>query len=171
MAANCSIRHATLADVPAITAIYNDAVLKTVATFDTEPKSQAERAAWLQAHDAAHPVLVALVDGQVAGWASLQRWSDRPAYDCTAETSFYVAEAWQGQGIGRALLVALLDEARGAGLHTLLARTSAGSDASIHLHESLGFERVGTLRQVGRKFGRLLDVHVLQLILDERGEQ
>jgi phosphinothricin acetyltransferase len=159
------IRRAGLADVPAITEIYNEAILTTTATFDTEPKSIAERTAWFEAHDDRHPVLVAEMEGVVVGWSSLSRWSDRRAYDDTAETSFYVRAACRGCGIGRRLKKTMIDEARKLGFHTLIARVAEGSEASLHLNESIGFVRVGTLRQVGRKFGRLLDVHILQILL------
>ena len=82
-----SIRAATPADVPAIAEIYNEAILTTTATFDLEPKSLADRAEWLQSRGARHPVLVAEVDGRVVGFAALSRWSDRTAYDDTAETA------------------------------------------------------------------------------------
>ena len=84
------IRKAELADLEAIRDIYNEAILTTTATFDTEPKSAAERLQWFQSHDERHPILVAVVDGKVVGWASLTQWSDRAAYDDTAETSFCV---------------------------------------------------------------------------------
>src|SRR4051812_37360384 len=98
-----TVRHAELADVSAIAEIYNEAILTTTATFDTEPKSVAERAQWFTSHDDRHPVLVAVVDGRVVGWASLTSWSDRHAYGDTAETSFYVQSEARGRGIGRRL--------------------------------------------------------------------
>ena len=161
-----AIRRAGLEDAAAIAAIYNQAVLETTATFDTEPKSVDDRRAWLSDRDERHPVLVALVDGAVVGFASLSRWSDRPAYDDTAETGLYVHSGFRGHGIGRALKGALIDEARRLGFHCLLARVTADSAASLHLNREAGFETVGTLREVGRKFGRLLDVHILQKLLD-----
>lgn len=160
------IRRAGLADLPAITEIYNEAILTTTATFDTEPKTVDERLHWFQSHGERHPVIVAILGGRIVGWASISRWSERPAYDDTAETSFYVKSEVRGQGIGRRLKEAVVDEARRLRFHSLIARVAEGSDASLHLNESFGFVRVGTLREVGRKFGRLLDVHVLQKILD-----
>lgn len=160
-----TIRRAQLSDAPAIADIYNEAILTTTATFDTEPKTVEERAAWLQSHDERHPVLVAVVDGQVVGWASLTRWSDRRAYDDTAETSFYVHSTHRGRGIGRRLKLAIIEEAARLGFHTLIARVAEGSHESIHLNEATGFTHVGTLRQVGRKFGKLLDVRILQKML------
>jgi phosphinothricin acetyltransferase len=161
------IRRATTDDLPGITAIYNDAIRNTTATFDTEPKSLEDRASWLSAHGERYPVLVAESDGEVVGWASLSQWSGRRAYDGTAESTFYVAARQRGRGIGRALKAAIIDEARQLGFHSLIARVAEGSDASLHLNECFGFRRVGTLKEVGQKFGRLLDVHILQKMLRE----
>lgn len=160
-----TIRRAELADAEGIADIYNEAILTTTATFDTEPKSVDERREWLQSHDERHPVLVAVVDGKIAGWASLTSWSERRAYDDTAETSFYVHSAQRGRGIGRKLKEAIIEEARRLGFHTLIARIAEGSHESIHLNECAGFVHVGTLKEVGRKFGRLLDVHIMQKML------
>lgn len=159
------IRSAVRNDVPAIADIYNEAIRTTTATFDTEPKGVDDRMAWFESHGEKHPVLVAELDGRVVGWASLSRYSDRCAYDDSAETSFYVAAEFRGRGIGRALKVATIAEARRLGYHTLIARVAEGSDASLHLNRETGFALVGTLRQVGMKFGRRLDVHILQLML------
>jgi phosphinothricin acetyltransferase len=159
------IRRAEPSDAGAIAAVYNEAIATTTATFDTEPKTVAERTAWLQSHGDRHPVLVAVVDGQVAGWACLSPWSDRRAYDGTAETSFYVASAFRGRGIGRRLKEAIIEEACRLGYHSLIARVAEGSEESLHLNESCGFAHVGTLKEVGHKFGRWLDVHILQKML------
>jgi L-amino acid N-acyltransferase YncA len=160
-----TIRQAKLTDASAIAEIYNEAVLTTTATFDIEAKSVEERAQWLQSHDSRHPVLVAVIGGRVVGWASLTPWSERRAYDDTAETSFYVHSKHRGCGIGRKLKQAIIEEARRLGYHTLIALVAEGADASIHLNESTGFVHVGTLKQVGHKFDRRLDVHILQKML------
>ncbi|GIK40922.1 MAG: N-acetyltransferase [Chloroflexota bacterium] len=159
-----AVRPAQLADIPAITAIYNEAILTTVATFDTEPKSEADRAAWLAAHGPRHPILVAEVNGQVVGWASLSKWSDRLAYADTAEISLYVQSSQRGQGIGKRLVEALVAEGEKAGLHTLIARIAAGNEVSVRLHQAAGFAPIGVMREVGRKFGQLLDIHLMQKI-------
>ena len=165
--ATFTILRAHAGDAAAIAEIYNEAVRTTTATFDTEPQSAEDRLRWLEAHDDRHPVFVAEADGQIAGWSALTKWSDRPAYHRTAETSCYVAEAFRGRGIGRALKKTLIEAARGLGFHTLLARVAQGSEASIHINASFGFEAIGTMKEVGFKFGRWLDVHLLQLVLED----
>jgi len=98
-------------------------------------------------------------------------WSDRCAYDGTAETTFYVKSEYRGIGIGRRLKAEIIGQARRLGFHSLIARVAEGSHASLHLNQEFGFEMIGTLRQVGRKFGRLLDVHILQKMLNaEEGD-
>jgi L-amino acid N-acyltransferase len=161
-----SIRRAELADAPAIAAIYNEAILTTTATFDTETKSVEDRISWLSEHDERHPVIVAESEGQVIGYASLSRWSPRRAYDDTAETSFYVKSGFRGQGIGRRLKEAILEEARRLKFHSVIARVAQGSEESLHLNLSMGFVLVGTLKEVGLKFGKRLDVHVLQKMIE-----
>lgn len=156
------IRDAALADLGAITEIYNHEALTSTVTFDTEPKTEAEQHAWFAAHGPRHPVLVAEMEETVAGWASLSKWSDRCAYADTAEISLYVREGFRGRGVGRALLMAALARGEQADLHTLIARIAEGNAASIRLLESAGFEQVGVMREVGRKFGRWLDVIVMQ---------
>lgn len=162
-----TIRLAERTDLAAITAIYNDAIRTTTATFDTEPKTEVQQVRWFEAHDERHPILVAELDGQVVGWASLTNWSERRAYDETAEASFYVQAESRGQGVGRRLKEAITAEARRLGYHSLIARVAEGSDASMHLNESFGFRRVGVLKEVGRKFGKLLDVYIYQKMLSE----
>lgn len=159
------VRLATLDDAPAITEIYNEAILTTTATFDTETKTVEERTRWLEGHGERHPVLVAEVDGKVVGWASLTPWSDRLAYRDTAETSFYVHSTHRGKGIGRQLKQAIIEEARRIKFHTLIARVAEGSNESLHLNEAFGFEHVGMLKEVGLKFGKRLGVHIMQLML------
>jgi L-amino acid N-acyltransferase len=165
-----TIRPAQLEDVEAITEIYNEAILTTTATFDTEPKDVVERADWLKSHDGRHPVLVAQMGDRIVGWSALSRWSERRAYDDTAETSFYVKSEFRGRGIGRKLKQATIEEARRLGFHTLIARVAEGSEESIHLNESMGFVHIGMLKEVGRKFNRLIGVHILQKMLGQSDE-
>lgn len=158
-------RPASLDDAAAIAAIYNDAVLHTTATFDTEPRSLEAQRAWLREHEGRYPVLVAEEGGAVVGWASLSEYSSRCAYRETAENSVYVAAGARGRGVGRALMEALIAESRRGGFHTLLARIAEGNPASVKLHEALGFRTIGVMKEVGFKFGRRIDVAMLQLLL------
>jgi L-amino acid N-acyltransferase YncA len=158
------IRSASSQDLPAITDIYNEAILTTTATFDTEPKTAEEQRAWFAKHGNRNPLLVADDDGLVVGWASLSEWSDRCAYSDTAEVSLYVRSEHQGKGTGRRLLKAILQAGGSSGLHTVIARIAEGNQASIRLHESVGFEHIGVMKEVGKKFGRLLDVYLMQKI-------
>jgi len=160
------IRSATLSDLAAINDIYNAAIRDSTATFDTQEKTLKERRQWFEEHGPRFPVLVADVDGQVAGWASLSRWRPKPAYDISAETTFYVAEKFRGQGIGRALKGAIIDKARRLGFHSLIALVTSESTASLHLNKCFGFVEVGVLKEIGRKFDRLLDVVILQKVLE-----
>ncbi|MBM4004585.1 MAG: N-acetyltransferase family protein [Planctomycetes bacterium] len=164
------IRRAVLADVAAITEIYNQAILTTTATFDTEPRDLEDRRRWFLDRTERYPVLVAELQGKVVGWTALSPFSDRRAYDVTAETAFYVDQAFRGQGMGRSLKRSIIEEARRIGFHSLVARVAADSAASLHLNAQFGFQMVGTLREVGHKFGRLLDVHILQRMLDKNSD-
>ena len=160
------IRPATAEDLPAINDIYSEAVTNSTASFDLVPPGLADRRKWFAEHGSLHPVLVAEVAGEVVDWAALSRWNRKPAYDRTAEDSVYVAHTHRGQGMGRALLEAVLAAGATAGLHAVVALIAGGNAASIRLHESLGFERVGTMREVGVKFGEYHDVHILQKLFD-----
>lgn len=160
------IRRAELADLDAITEIYNEAILTSTTTFDLEPQTREDRLPWFEGHEDRFPILVAEQEGQVVGWACLSRWRPRRAYENTAETSFYVKGDCRGQGIGRRLKQALIDEARRLKFHTLIAGVAQGNAVSLHLNESFGFEVVGTFREVGYKFDQWLDVTYLQLMLD-----
>ncbi len=159
------IRKALLADLEAITGIYNDAIVHTTATFDTEEKSVSDMLSWYAKHDDKYCLFVADENGTIGGWGSLSRWSDRCAYDDTAELSVYVHKDYRGRGLARQLMQAVLDVGKANGVHSVLSRITTDNTISIHLHDLFGFEHVGTLREVGRKFGRLLDVLMLQKIL------
>ncbi|NNE07461.1 MAG: N-acetyltransferase [Gemmatimonadetes bacterium] len=162
MTSDHGCRPAEERDLPAITEIYNQAVLGTTGTFDTEPKTVEERAEWLGRQGEREPVIVSFSDERVTGWAWLHLWSPKRAYEGTGEVTLYVREDDRGNGVGTALLRALCESARSLGYRTLLARIAEKNDASLRLHEAAGFERVGTMKEVGFKFDRLLDVHLLQ---------
>ena len=111
-------------------------------------------------------MLVAESNGEVLGWGSLSQWSPRGAYARTAEVSVYVDRPRRGEGVGRLLLAALIERAPQGGIAVLLARIAGENPASIALHESLGFAQIGVQRRSGEKFGRILDVALMDLHLD-----
>lgn len=159
------LRHATGTDAEAIREIYNREVTETTNTFDIKPRSLAEQKAWIAEREGALGVLVAEIDGAVAGFASLSEFRPRPAYRTTVESSVYVAESARGAGVGRELMVELVDVATKRGFHTIVANIAGGHEASIALHHAAGFEIVGTQREVGRKMGAWLDLVVMQRML------
>ena len=161
-----TVRLATDADAEAIRLIYNREVEGSTMTFDLVPRDLDEQLAWLGAHDGAHPATVATTTpGAVVGFGSLSPWRDRPAYSTSVEDSVYVRDDQRGQGVGRALLADLVERARAHGFHAVFARIVGGHEASIGLHVAQGFEVAGVEREVGRKFGRWLDVVVMERIL------
>ena len=160
------IRLASVADAGTINAIYNHYVRTSAATFDTEEVTAEGRLAWLEQHVGPHPAIVAVWDGAVVGWGSLSRWGTRCAYQHTVEISTYIAPDATGRGIGPALCRDLLERAREIGHHALISQIVHENEASLKMADRLGYERVGTLRQVGRKFGRWLDVVLMEYVID-----
>lgn len=159
------LRPASPDDAEAIRQIYNVEVTTSTVTFDLVPRSLEDQLAWQASRSGAYAVVVAEVDGQVAGFGALSKWRDRPAYSTTVEDSVYVHRDHQGRGIGRALLTSLVETATAHGFHACMARIVGGHEASIALHRACGFEIVGVEREVGRKFNRWLDVAVMQKLL------
>ena len=160
------VRPALDADSEALRSIYNPEVLESTVTFDLVPRSLEDQREWLRARSGAHAVLVAVDgDADVVGFGSLSAYKERAAYSTTVEDSVYVRRDRQGEGVGRLLLGELLAVATAHGFHAVMARIVGGHDASIRLHAGLGFEIVGTEREVGRKFGRWLDVVEMQRLL------
>lgn len=154
-------------DLPGIFEIYDEQVRHGTATFETTPLSPAERLDWLRTHPPhRYPVTVATRGGRVVGWASLSPWSPRPAYERTAENSVYVHKEHQRQGIGRALMLDLIERTRPLGIKVIVGRLVEGNEGSIRLHEALGFQTIGVMRRVGEKFGRVLDVRLMDLHLE-----
>ena len=162
-----SVRPVADGDAEDIRAIYNPEVLESTVTFDLVPRTLDEQLAWQHERSGAHAVLVAIDDatGELLGYASLSGYKARAAYATTVEDSVYIRRDQQGRGVGKLLLAELLAVATAHGFHAVMARIVGGHDASIALHARLGFEIVGTEREVGRKFGRWLDVVVMQKLL------
>ena len=159
------IRLGELADAEAIAAIYNAEVLGGTATFDLVPRTLNEQREWLRVRSGALAVLVAVIDDEVAGYASLSKFRDRPAYSTTVESSVYVHEDHRRKGVANALMSELLTTAASHGFHAIIARIADSQEASLELHRRLGFALVGVEREIGRKFGRWLDVSVMQVII------
>jgi len=164
---NARIRLATTEDLPAISDIYNYYVLHSTCTYQLEPERLEDRRRWFEARTPLHPVVVAANEDGVVGWGSLSPWNPRAGYAKTVEFSVYVRQDDHRKGIGRLIVVDLINRARDLGHHVILGGASADQIASIALQESLGFERVACLKQVGRKFGRWLDVVYMQRILGD----
>ncbi len=159
------VRPAHAADAEAIRAIYNVEVLESTVTFDLVPRSHDDQREWLAAHSGAHPAVVAVEGDDVVAFGSLSLYKDRPAYSTTVEDSVYVHREWRRMGVGRLILDELLKLATTHGFHAVIARIVGDHEASIALHERCGFTLVGVEKEVGRKFGRWLDVVELQRLL------
>lgn len=160
-----SIRPATEADLPAISAIYNHYVLTSTCTYQLESESPEERRQWFAEHDEKHPAVVAEEDGEVVGWGALSEFRTRCGYRFTVEASVYVRHDRHRRGVGRAILTDLIARARKLGYHVLIGGASGDQPGSLALQESLGFKRVAHFREIGWKFDRWLDVVFMQLML------
>jgi phosphinothricin acetyltransferase len=166
---NYSILDADEANLPGILAIYNDAVQNTTAIWNETLVDLANRRAWLLERQAqGFPVLVALDAGEVLGYASYGTWRSFEGFRHTVEHSVYVRRDQRGQGLGLRLMQALIERARAADLHVMIAAIEAENASSIRLHQRLGFVVTGQMPQVGRKFERWLDLTFMQLILPEQ---
>jgi L-amino acid N-acyltransferase YncA len=160
------IDDATEADLPAILAIHNEVIANSTAIYTEVPATLEDRTAWRATRVAqGYPVLVAREAGEVLGFASFGGFRAALGYAATVEHSVHVRADARRCGVGRALLSALPDRARAAGKHVLIGGIDADNEGSLALHASLGFEKVAHFRQVGRKFGRWLDLVFVQLIL------
>ncbi len=177
------IRRAAATDSEAIREIYNTEVTTSTATLDLVPRTPAEQSACMSAHDGVYPIVVAELGaddlgpvagagpdagpggGTICGFASLSPYRPRPGYATAVEDSIYVAKPHRGGGIGKALLNEAVVLARDHGFHSVVARVVAEQPASVALHRACGFELVGIEREIGRKFGRWLDVAILQRLL------
>jgi phosphinothricin acetyltransferase len=165
LAARLTVRDAALADADAICRIYNQGIEDRVATLETELRTPQERREWMTARGARHPVLVADADGAVAGWASLNHFNPRAAYDHVADISVYIERVWRGRGVGRALLEALIVRARALAYHKLVLAAFPDNVAGMALYARCGFTRVGVYREQGRLDGRWVDVVVMERLL------
>ncbi|WP_406437652.1 GNAT family N-acetyltransferase [Streptomyces sp. NBC_01613] len=160
-----TVRPARRGDAEAVRAIRNHAIEQSTALWTQSPQTPAEGAAWLASHLERGSAFVAEAAGEVAGFAVYGPWRELDGYRHTVEDSVYVREGRHGLGIGSTLMAALIDAAREAGHHVVIADIEAGNTASIRLHERFGFHHVGTVPEVGTKFGRWLDLTIMRLPL------
>jgi phosphinothricin acetyltransferase len=165
-----AIRLAERRDAAGIRVIHNHYVTESTAMFDLVPRTLDEQVQWIDEHSGGHPAVVAVTTdgtgtGHVVGFGSLSPFRSRPAYSPTVEDSVYLRTDHQRQGIGRMLLDELVRLAQSHGFHSVIARITGDNEPSIALHAACGFELVGTEREVGRKFGRWLDVVEMQRLL------
>lgn len=160
------LRDATPADLPGILEIYNDAVLNTTAIWNDVLVDLENRKEWFRARkERGFPVIVAIKDGAVAGYASYGDWRAFDGYRHTREHSIYVHKNARGAGLGRLLMQALIEHAKTSGVHVLIGAIESENTASIRLHEALGFRVAGRYSEVGRKFDRWLDLTSMELTL------
>lgn len=162
------IRLATIDDAPAVAAIYNHAILHTIASFWTEPRPDSELAQQIaEADEATYPWLVAEREGpegpQVVGTAWSKRWNPRTAYDITCEVSVYIAPDAQGSGVGKALYTELFSRLWAIGYMHIIGGISLPNEASVRLHESMGMKRVALFPGIGEKYGQAIDVGYWQV--------
>ncbi len=154
------IRRARAEDVPALLDIYNHFVVHTAVTFDVEPRTLQQRLTWFGTfrESGRHQCFVAAKDGVATGWASSGPFKDRAAYGTSVETSIYLKPGAEGQGLGRRLYQALFDALAVEDIHRAYGGISLPNDASVALHQAMGFTRTATYSEVGRKFGKYWDV-------------
>lgn len=167
MSGTIKVREAREEDIPAITEIFNDAILNTTAVYFYEPVSEQNRLEWLQAKQKdSLPVFVADENGTALGFSTFGPFRPWPAYLHSVEHSVYVHPARRGQGIGKLLIPPLLESAKAMKMHTLIAGIDASNTASQKLHQHFGFFQVAHFKQVGFKFDRWLDLVFMQKMLD-----
>ncbi|WP_298212627.1 GNAT family N-acetyltransferase [Ferrimicrobium sp.] len=157
-----SIRHIQPQDGEVLRQIYNHAVLSSTATLDLEPRTPREQERWLELHSSIYPGLVAVQNDSPIGYATISPFRPRAGYNSTVEDSVYIDPEHQRQGVGRMLLEHLLATATSLGFHSCIAHIVADHRASLQLHLSCGFRLVGVEHEIGRKFGKWLDMAILQ---------
>ena len=165
MAPSVVVRPAIASDATAIATIYNQGIEDRLATLETELRDADERRQWLADRGARHPVFIAETDGHIVGWASLNRFNPRAAYDHVADLSVYIERGWRGRGVGRRLLDALEQAARDIGYHKLVLAAFPFNPAGMALYERVGFRTVGIYREQGRLDGRWVDTIVMEKLL------
>ncbi len=160
------IRPAVFSDIDTILEIINHEILHSTSIYDYEPRDFETQKLWFEEkQDHKLPILVAESENGTIGFATYGSFRQKEAYKFTIEHSVYVAEEFLGKGIGKLLLAELIQLAKNQGYHTMIGAIDADNSGSITFHEKFGFKSVGTIRQVGYKFDKWLDLVFMQLIL------
>lgn len=164
------IRRADHSDLPELLKIYNYEVENGISTLDLHPKTMEEWEKWFAAHNKDnHPLLTALADGKIAGYASLSSYREKEAYRSTAELSVYISPDCRKMGIASALIKRLIEIARNDGVtHSIVSVITSGNEQSERLHEKFGFTFCGRIPEVGVKFGKYRDIDNYCLILKKQ---
>jgi phosphinothricin acetyltransferase len=160
-----TIRPATRDDIAAIRTIYNQGIEDRIATLELDPKSEAEVATWLIERGERYEVIVAETDGRVMGWAALNPYSHRCAYNAVADLSIYVERNARQQGIGEQLLTALEERAKGHNFHKIVLFTFAFNEGGRRLYRKRGFREIGVFHEQGKLDGRFVDVMAMEKLL------
>ncbi len=160
------LRESKRSDLRALLDIYNHVVKTSHATFDLVPQTLTQRRRWLSEHRGKFPLIVAEVQGEVVGYAAISSFRSRPAYSKTGESSVYVRQGFRAKGVGTLVMKEMVARAACLGYHTIVAGIALPNVPSVKLHERLGFELVGSFREVGFKFGKWRDVAFYQLVLE-----
>lgn len=162
-----TIREASAADAPQILTIYNDIIATSNAIYCEELQTRLYIETWISyKYEAGHPLFVAESEGRILGYCTYGQFRARPGYRFTVEHSVHVAEDGRGQGVGKALMGALIRRARHDGYHVMIGAVDAGNAGSLDFHRKLGFEVHPPIREIGYKFGKWLDLSFVTLALD-----
>lgn len=165
------VRRAEAADAEAVAGIYTQSILARDSTMDTEPVDADTVRAWLDRLSSRETLLVVEVDGSIRGWGIVRRYSERPGYALTCETSVYLDRAWVGRGLGSRVQAVLMDHCRASGFHHVVAKIWADNAHSAALHRKFGFNLVGVQREAGRVDDRWRDVAIYQCLLEGPAER
>jgi L-amino acid N-acyltransferase YncA len=163
--AELQVRAARFGDLPLIQDIHNQGIIDRVATLDTEVRTMTDMQLWFKRHGPRHPVLVAEVGDSIAGWASLNTFNARPAYQYVADLSIYLARPWRGKGLGARLLSPLISLARELGYHKIVLSAFPTNTAGMRLYERQGFTTVGIYKEMGLLDGRWVDTIIMEKLL------
>jgi L-amino acid N-acyltransferase YncA len=163
--AELQVRVARFGDLPLIQDIHNQGIIDRVATLDTEVRTMTDMQLWFKRHGPRHPVLVAEVGDSIAGWASLNTFNARLAYQYVADLSIYLARPWRGKGLGARLLAPLIPLARELGYHKIVLSAFPTNTAGMRLYERQGFTTVGIYKEMGLLDGRWVDTIIMEKLL------